>query len=369
MKKLMIVLLSLYVLQACREERTADQIKAEIYTHKEAIKKLETELANSGESGKTKKLLKVVVQEAKKRRVKHTFRYTGTVKAQKIAYISPQMNGQVQEILVKEGQRVAKGQVLIKLNSDVILSSIAELKTGLSLATVLYNKQKSLWEKGVGKEIDYLQAKSKKESLEAKLRTLRAQYKMTQVRAPFAGIVDHIYPKVGEMAGPVRQVIDLVNMDTMEVEIDVSEKYIPYIHQGDTILVSFPTYDGLTKISTVNHVGNIINVANRTFRVVIKIDNKDGKIKPNMIAVAQLSDYEGENITVPSIIIKKDRRGEYVYVAETRDSLRIARKVYVQTGMNVEDNTIIEKGLKEGDRVIVKGYNLVNPGVEVSIQQ
>ena len=221
----------------------------------------------------------------------------------------------------------------------------------------------------MGKEIDYLQAKAKKESLEAKLRTLRAQYKMTQVRAPFAGIVDHIYPKVGEMAGPVRQVIDLVNMDTMEVEIDVSEKYIPYIHQGDTILVSFPTYDGLTKISTVNHVGNIINVANRTLRVVIKIDNKDGKIKPNMIAVAQLSDYEGENITVPSIIIKKDRRGEYVYAAETRDSLRIARKVYVQTGMNVEDNTIIEKGLKEGDRVIVKGYNLVNPGVEVSIQQ
>ncbi len=369
MRKIAIILLSLSVLQACQEQRTPEQIKSEIYTHKEAIKKLESELANYGETGTAKKAIKVIVQAVKKQEVKHTFEYTGTVKAQKMAYISPQMNGQVQKILVKEGQHVSEGQILLKLNADVILSGIAEVKTGLSLATTLYNKQKSLREKGIGKEIDYLQAKTKKESLEAKLRTLRAQYKMTEVRAPFAGIVDHIYPKIGEMAGPVRKVIDLVNMDPMEVELDVSEKYIPYIHRGDSIMVRFPTYDGLTKVSTVNHVGNIINAANRTFRVVIKIDNKDMKIKPNMVAVAQLSDYEGKNITVPSIIIKEDRRGKYVYVASLRDSLQIARKVYVKTGMNVEDNTVIEDGLKEGDKVIVKGYNLVNPEVEVSIQQ
>ena len=315
-----------------------------------------------------KKAVKVIVQEVKRTKVKHSFHSTGTAKAKNIAFISPEMNGQINKIFVKEGQNVVKGQKLVALSSDIILSSISELKTALSLANTMYEKQKTLWDKGIGKEVDYLRAKNQKESLEAKLRTLRAQYKMSKIDAPFSGIVDRIYSKVGEMAGPGRQVIDLVNLNTMEVEIDISEKYLPYIKKGDSLSVRFPTYAGMVKEATVDRVGNIINRANRTIKVVVNIDNKDQKIKPNMIAEVLLSDYEGEDILVPSIIVKNDRRGKYVYIAKQEKDKIIAEKRYVSTGKHIEDNTVISNGLNEGEKVITVGYNLVSTGVVVSVK-
>jgi RND family efflux transporter MFP subunit len=311
----------------------------------------------------------VIVQEMKKIKVKHSFHSIGTVKAQNIAFISPELNGQIKKIFVKEGQNVVKGQKLLALNSDIILSSISELKTALSLAGTMYEKQKSLWNKGIGKEVDYLRAKNQKESLEAKLRTLRAQYKMSKIDAPFSGIVDRIYSKVGEMAGPGRQIIDLVNLNTMEVEIDISEKYLPYIKTGDSLSVRFPTYAGMLKKATVDRIGNIINRANRTIKVVVKVDNKDQKIKPNMIAEVLLSDYEGEDILVPSIIVKNDRKGKYIYIAKQENDKILAEKRYVITGKHIEDNTVISKGVIEGEKVITAGYNLVSTGVVVTVQQ
>jgi RND family efflux transporter MFP subunit len=343
-------------------------IKDEIFKHKEIIKSLEQELAKTGEKRLAKKAVKVVVKQVVRESVRHSFRSTGTVKAKQIAYISPQMNGQIEEILVREGQHVKKGQLLIKLNSDVLLSSILELKTGLSLSSTLYEKQKTLWKQGIGKEIDYLQAKNRKESLEAKLRTMRAQLKMTKITAPFSGIVDHIYSKVGEMASPVRQVLDLVNLDQMEVEVEISEKYLPYIQAGDSLSVRFPTYKSLEKQACVDRIGNIINVANRTFRILVNVENQDHKIKPNMIAEVLLSDYQGMDFVIPSIIIKKDRKGKFVYVVKEVEGKTYADKRYIKTGLNIEDNTIVEDGIHEGDRLITQGYNLVNTDVLIDIQ-
>ncbi len=367
MKRISILLIFSFLLYACQSERTVDEIKNEIFTHKEAIKKLNAELAGMNTGAEKNKVLKVIVLEAKKTNLKHTFYSTGTVKAKQIAFISPQMNGQIQKIYVKEGQKVKKGQTLLALNSDVILSSIAEIKTGLSLAKTMYTKQKSLWEKGIGKEIDYLKAKNQYESLEAKLRTLRAQYKMSKVDAPFTGIVDHIYLKEGELASPGRQVIDLVNLNSMEIEMDISEKYLPYLKKGDSLSVRFPTYANITKKATIDRIGNIINKANRTFKVVVEITNMDKKIKPNMIAEVLMSDYEGEGIAVPSIVVKNDKKGKYVYVVKKEGDKQIAEKRYVETGKHIEDNTII-MGVNEGELIITAGYNIVSSGVTVQIQ-
>ena len=368
MKKISALILTILFFSACQSDRTPEIIKNEIFKHKEEIKILETELVKIDTTVTNTKAVKVIVLEAKKINVKHSFHSTGTVKAQNMAFVSPEMNGQINKIFVKEGQKVTKGQALVALNSDVILSSIAELKTGLTLAKTMYQKQKSLWSKGIGKEVDYLQSKNQKESLEAKLRTLRAQYKMSKINAPFSGVVDRIYSKEGEMATPGRQVIDLVNLNTMEVEIDISEKYLPYINKGDSLSVRFPTYAGMLKKATVDRVGNIINRANRTFKVVVKVENKDQKIKPNMIAEVLLSDYEGEDILVPSIIVKNDRKGKYVYIVKTEDDKQIAEKRYIQTGKHIDDNTVVSQGISEGEMVITAGYNLVSTGVVVDVQ-
>jgi len=287
--------------------------------------------------------------------------------AENIAFISPEMNGQIKNVYVKEGQFVKKGQLLISLNSAVIQSSISELKTALSLAKIMYEKQKTLWEQKIGKEIDYLQAKNQKEGLEAKLATTNAQLRMSKIYAPFSGIVDAIYSKKGEMATPGRKLIDFVNLNTMEVVAEISEKYLPHISKGDAVTINFPTYPELKKEAVIFRTANIINPANRTFKVFVKINNKDKKIKPFMIAELILSDYTGLDFSVPSIIIKKDRKGEYVFVIKNSNNKTTAEKRYVKTGLHTGNNTIIKDGLNANENIIVDGYNLVNSGMEVQI--
>lgn len=366
MKKITTIIILVLFMVACSSEKSNEDIKNEIFELKEQIKKLETQLVDDVDATKSNKL-RVKIKEAQKEKVKHLFTSTGSVKAENMAYISPEMVGQIKRIYVKEGQFVKKGQLLVKLNSEIIENSISEIKTGLSLATTMYEKQKKLWEQKIGKEIDYLQAKNQKESLEAKLKTVNAQLRMSKITAPFSGSIDAIYSKKGEMASPGRRLIDLVNLNTMEAGAEISEKYLPYIKKGDEITIMFPTYPNWKKTAKVYRTGDIINPANRTFKVFVKINNKDRKIKPYMIAKIILSDYEGEDYTIPSIAIKNDRKGKYIFVANDKDGKIIAEKRYIETGVNIGNKTIIESGVSQGDRIITDGYNLVNNGMEVKI--
>jgi len=366
MKKISIIILISLFFGACQPEKSNEDIKNEIFEYKEKIKALEKELKTDKTSSDSK-ILKVKVLEAKKTKVKHSFTVTGGVRAENMAYISPEMNGQIRRIHVKEGQFVKKGQLLVSLNSEVMQSSISELKTGLDLAKVMFEKQKTLWEQKIGKEVDYLKAKNQKESLEAKLATVNAQLRMSRIYAPFSGIVDAIYSKKGEMATPGRRLIDFVNLNTMEAGAEISEKYLPNIKKGDFVKVKFPTYPDLVKETKIKRIGNIINPANRTFKVFVNIENRDKRVKPNMIAELVLTDYAGEDFAVPSIIIKKDRKGQYVFVAKNEDGKFIAKKRYVKTSVNTGDKTIIEEGLVVGENVVVEGYNLINSGMEVQI--
>jgi RND family efflux transporter MFP subunit len=366
MKKIILILSAVVLFTACQKEKTGDQIKNEIFDHKEQIKQLENELktVSNGDDGKK---IKVNVKLVSKEKTKHTFSVTGTAKAENMAFISPEMNGQIKHIYVKEGQFVRKGQLLIALNSNIVVSQIKELKTRLELANIMFDKQKSLWDQKIGKETDYLQAKNQKESLEANLETMNAQLSMSMIKAPFDGIVDYIYVKEGEMGMPGRQVIDLVNLSLMEIEAEISEKYLPVINKGDSVTVTFPTYPGYKKGTIINRTGNIINTGNRTFKISVKIPNKDNKIKPNMLAELLLSDYQGESISIPSSVIKSDIYGNYVYVIKNDTGNKLAEKRYVKTGLHSQENTIIESGLNAGEEVITAGYNLVENGSIVEI--
>jgi RND family efflux transporter MFP subunit len=242
-------------------------------------------------------------------------------------------------------------------------NSIKEVETALELANTVYEKQKQLWNKNIGSELDYLQAKNNKESLESKLETLNAQAEMALIRAPISGIVDEILVKEGELAAPGMQVVQLVNLDGLYINADVSEAYITKVKKGDIVSLEFPSLPEIEMEVTVFRTGNIVKSANRTFKVQLKINNVENMIKPNILAKIKINDYtKDQAILVPSIILKQDMEGTYLFtVVDSK-----AKKVYVETGKSYKGKTIISKGLKTGDKVIVEGYNQVSDGKVVA---
>src|SRR3546814_5133289 len=135
--------------------------------------------------------------------------------------VSAETPGVIRRILVKEGQRVSKGQLLAETDSQVLQSNLAELQTAYSLANTTFERQKNLWDQNIGTEFQFLQAKNNKERLEQQLNTLKEQIEMTRIKSPINGTVDAVIAKVGENTGPCVPSFRVVNLSDLSVRNEV----------------------------------------------------------------------------------------------------------------------------------------------------
>lgn len=299
----------------------------------------------------------------------HYIEVNGTLQAEEEAIVSPEVSGRINKIYITEGQKVKKGKLLVILNTSLIESNIREVKTSLKLARLTYQKQEQLWNEKIGTEMQYLQAKNNKETLENKLGTLQTQLEMAKIKAPFDGIVDEIYVKTGEQAAPGMKILHIVNINKMKIYANVSERYLSSVHAGDVAEISFPAYPGYTMKEKIFRTGKVINEKSRTFRIELKINNEDKKLLPNLISKIKLNDFSTQDaLVVPSYLIKQDVKGSYLFIVESQEGKETVKKVYITTGISYENKTMITKGLSSGDRVIVSGYNLVTNGAEVTVR-
>jgi len=292
------------------------------------------------------------------------------VEAVQSAVISPETNGQIQSIPVAKGQRVGAGQVVARLNSQVLESNIQEVLSGLELARTVYERQKGLWDQQIGSEMQYLEARNAVRSLETRLKTLESQLDMSVMRAPFAGIVDDIFLKEGELAMPGSRVMNLINLESLYVNADISESFLGAIGTGDPVILRFPAYPGQDMHVPVHRIGHVINPENRTFRVQLLIGNTEDRFKPNMMANLSIPVAEEESVyVVPSILVKQDIQGHFVYTAQARNGDLVAAKTYIERGPDGEGNTLVRAGLQSGMQLIDKGHNQVADGTLLRIEQ
>lgn len=365
--KLIIIALSLLV--ACApdglESKKAelDKYRKKVSEYNQKIAALEEELASTEPLEEAKTPLTVEVKQLAYETFSRYFEVSGYMEAIRDAYISPELNGQIDQIPIRRGARVKRGDLLVKLNTDVIEKNIAEVRTSLELATRIYEKQEELWNQNIGSELQYLEARNGKESLEARLATLEKQLEMAQIRAPFAGIVDNILVKQGELASPGMQLLHLINLETMRVSARVSEAYLNSVQMGDKVELRFSSFPDKKIHASVSRLGEVIDPQTRTFTVEIILDNPDEKLKPNMLTTVRIADFsEKQGLVVPTIILKEDFNGTFLFKASGRENDIQAEKVYVERGLTVQDQTLVLEGLEPGDRVITKGYNLVSHG-------
>lgn len=310
----------------------------------------------------------VTVDDIKEDYFKHFFTVQGVIETDKNAQMNSEVGAKVVSINVKEGSHVKKGTLLLELDSRVLKNNIEELKTQIELATTVYEKQKSLWDQKIGSEIQYLEAKTNKESLEKKLSTLYAQLEFYQIKAPFDGLVDEIFPKVGEMAAPGLPLARVINLDHVYLKADVSEGYLGKIKVGDTATINIPSANMSVK-TTIDRIGNYINPDNRTFKVRFELENKDEKLIPNMLAMIDILDYVSakKEFIIPSKLVQQNPAGEEFVFILKENGLSKAHKVLIKTGQSYKGNMEILEGLSKEDKIIVKGARGIKDGEVVSV--
>ncbi|MDP2089817.1 MAG: efflux RND transporter periplasmic adaptor subunit [Flavobacteriaceae bacterium] len=364
------------LLASCNSKETSNKSLVELQNQKEVVKKQLDSLAKkmklideqikSYSEDETNQI--VTTLNANTKNFEHFIEVYGNVKAEKNVEIHPEFSGVVTQIYVKEGQQVSKGQTLLQFDASQINSAVDELKTRLDLATTSFERQERLWNQKIGSEMQYLQAKNQKESLEKLLVSLKIQANKMRITAPFSGVIDYIYTKVGELTGSQNPVIRLVNLQSLYLEADVTESHLIELKIGTPVHIVFPSIKKEMK-AAISNIGNIINPENRSFKVRIDISNNNAFLKPNLFANIKINDFSRTGIVLPLHVIQKDKEGNsYVYVAQIeKEQVKVVKKqVAILSTYNNE--VLIGEGLQENDQVIDKGSRIVNEGNSVTVK-
>jgi RND family efflux transporter MFP subunit len=196
---------------------------------------------------------------------------------------------------------------------------------------------------------------------------LETQINKTYIKAPFSGTVDKLDAKIGMLAQPGIPLIQLVSLDNMYIEADISEAYIGTFKNGQPALISLPSLNHEFR-SEISSVGQVINPDNRTFTVEVKVPDLPIQLKPNLIAIIKLKDYEAEDVPViPNNLIQSDGLGNYVYVVSNQSDVPTARKVGIKRGKTYKNETVVLSGLNGDETLINEGFRDVSDGVNIKI--
>lgn len=374
MKNIVSLFIAATLLISCREENKNTSIsdlnseKATLINQIDSLnKQLKIVEDKLSKLDTIKKLHVVTVLPVKNDIFKHYVEIQGVVKADKNIDIRPEFGGTVTAIYVKEGQRVAAGQILIQLDDIAIKNSIAELTTQLNLAKTTFDRQERLWNQKIGSEMQYLQAKAQKEGLENNLASLKTQAKKMKIIAPFNGIVDEVFPRIGELTSPQTPTVRLLNLDNVYVEAEVTETYLPVVKVGTETKLNFPSISK-EMVSIISQIGNYINPDNRSFKVRINISNKDNTIKPNLLADLKILDFKSEGLIIPSTLVQKDQKGNnYVFTLKSENNENVVVKKLVSISKEYNNEVFITEGLDSTDTLVNKGARIVKAGDIVKI--
>ncbi|AUC75112.1 efflux RND transporter periplasmic adaptor subunit [Olleya sp. Bg11-27] len=320
---------------------------------------------------KTQNTPLITTFEAKEEVFNHVLELQGNVTTKNLLIITPEYNGILTNVYVKEGQRVSKGQVLAKIDDGGLSQQLAQYKIQSDLAKTTFERQKRLWDQKIGSEIQFLQAQSSYQSQQEAINQIQQQLNKTTVRAPFSGTIDDVITEKGSVVSAGQTpLMQIVNLDNMYIETDVPESYVSSVIKGKNVNVEFAVL-GKTIDTKVRQAGDVINPANRTFKVEIGVPNKDKSIKPNLTARLKINDYTNEKaILVPQSIISENAEGEqYVYIVSDKkeNNEGVVNKVIIKTGKTQGDVIEVLDGIPNGAELILEGARSVKDGQTVKV--
>lgn len=337
------------------------------------IAKLDTSAANKQEA-KLVAITPVTLQD-----FKHYLDLQGIVDSRSISYITPSnQGGQIKEILVKQGDQIHKGQLVLKLDNSVAVENVnaarqqtGSVKAQLDLAKSIYERQKNLWDQHIGTEVQLLQDKTNVESLENQLKALEAQVSSAQalanqgnVYSDVNGSVDEITAHVGEtFNGNPQQggYIKIVNKSDLKITTTVPENYATKISKGTAVKVEIPDVNKSFN-TTISFISQSIGTTTRGFAAEAKVP-AGMVLRPNQIALVKILDYSSPNTPVINVnTLQNDEEGKFVLVAAKEGDKLIARKRKVVIGQAYGDQVEIKQGLQAGDQLITEGYQAIYDG-------
>jgi RND family efflux transporter MFP subunit len=335
-------------------------------------------------AGQTFGAAPVKVFKAVRTRISEKLFYTSTIEAWQKINLTPEVGGKIARIMVNEGDRVSKGQVLAELDVEAITLQLRQAEAGLAVAQANYNnaetnlqRMERLSKENAVSAQQYEQVKLGYDSAKAQLEQAQAAVNLAQhsldvsiLKAPFSGVIASKNAEVGDVINPLMGafspgsasgVLTLVDFSRIKIKVDISGTDIGRIQKGQAAILRVPANPGQEFKGTVQVVNLAADPQTKKFGIEISVDNPDQVLRPGTFGEIVIEVHSHENaLVVPQKAVLENK---YVFIAQDGK----ASKKEVALGLQNTTMVEVSSGVAEGDLVIVEGNFGLEEGALIEV--
>ena len=292
-----------------------------------------------------------------------TFDLPAVVEPNKVVTVSAEVAGRIEHIPLEEGSRVHAGDLLVQLNTDLILPEYESAKAQVERDQIEFDRITNLSKENAATQRELDNATSQRAISKARLDGIRARLERTRILAPTAGVLNDLLVEEGEYIDAGKPVAQVVDSDTVKVIVEIPELDIAFFSVGDKAQVlARSRTEPLTGIITF--ISELADSKTRTTRTEITLDNSRQILRSGQIVNVSLKrQVIKDAILVPLLAVIPMENGKAVYVANSSE----AKRRQVDLGIIKNDEVQIKSGLEPGDELIIAGHRFIAPGQKVNI--
>ena len=307
----------------------------------------------------------VVTQVVERRHIIDEIEALGTAGANESIEIQPRISSLVESIEFTEGQNVAAGDVLVRLEDNEIVAGLALAEASLSESRSLYNRSLSLADTKAISAADLEQLLAQVRVDEASVEAARARLDNTIIRAPFAGRVGLRRVSPGSFVNTSTVITTLDDISKIKLDFSVPETFLTVLTEGMNISAESLVYPDREFAGSVSSIDTRLDPVSRAVQVRALIPNEQRLLKPGMFMSVDLQRDRGEVVVAPEQSIVPEGGSQYVFVVA--DGIVEQRRVVL--GRRIPGFVAVESGLEAGESVIVEGTHKVRDGSEVQVSE
>lgn len=292
--------------------------------------------------------------------------YTGVAEEWKTSILSFHVPGNIEFVNVKDNQKVTKGQILSSINKRILQDNYDAALSTLGQTEDAYKRMELLYKNNSLPEIKWVETQTALQQARSMASIAKENLQNVVLVAPFSGIITSRTAETGMTVSAGTPLFRLTNTDSIKIKISVPENEIAKIQIGQRCELRVPALgNDVFLTGSIAEKGIIANPLSHTYEAKICLNENINALLPGMIChVDVLSNKPYPRIVLPATAIQLD--GSHTYVWIVKDDA--ASRVEVNIGQLYEKGVIINQGLKEGDLVIVNGYQKVSNGMKVKIK-
>ena len=308
--------------------------------------------------------VKIVTMPIKQREFKDRINLPAMIESFEDLMVKSEVSGQIVDILVKEGDYVEKGKVLVKLDDRDYQLRLESVEANYDLAKLEYKRISELAEKKIAATTDLDKIDAQLKSLKSQLSETKLALERTKIKAPISGRLNEIEAKVGDWMGVDKPVAQILQIGNVKVTVGIPESDVAAVFNLKEADVTIEALDNMTVKGKKIFLSRSPGTMARLYNLELVVPNPEGRILPGMFARVEIVKKTFENaVVIPLYSVITQHNEKFVYIE--KDGKAEKRKVELGLLSNAEIQIV--KGLEPGDHLIIDGHRSLDNGQRVDV--